>query len=140
VRPRRAQDVKFYGNTIGCARIRRRHTEAARMQTDPARGAAPIRAIRTNVPCGICTRSIRMKRPKMGERRMPQRRHRLSRLQAAAHRQDRRGGDGDARRGQEFEEHPELIRDIVAEGDEKAREAARETLGTCAAPWHLRAE
>jgi tryptophanyl-tRNA synthetase len=38
------------------------------------------------------------------------------------------------RRGQEFEEHPELIRDIVAEGDEKAREAARETLATCAAP------
>jgi tryptophanyl-tRNA synthetase len=44
------------------------------------------------------------------------------------------------RRGQEFEEHPELIRDIVAEGDEKAREAARETLGDVRRAMHLRAE
>ena len=44
------------------------------------------------------------------------------------------------RRGQEFEEHPELIRDIVAEGDEKAREAARETLEDVRRAMHLRAE
>jgi tryptophanyl-tRNA synthetase len=44
------------------------------------------------------------------------------------------------RRGQEFEEHPELIRDIVAEGAEKAREAARETLGDVRRSMHLRAE
>jgi tryptophanyl-tRNA synthetase len=44
------------------------------------------------------------------------------------------------RRGQEFEEHPELIRDIVAEGAEKAREAARETLGDVRRAMHLRAE
>jgi tryptophanyl-tRNA synthetase len=44
------------------------------------------------------------------------------------------------RRGQEFEEHPELIRDIVAEGAEKAREAARETLADVRRAMHLRAE
>ena len=32
------------------------------------------------------------------------------------------------RRAQEFEESPELVLDIVAEGAEKAREAARQTL------------
>ena len=44
------------------------------------------------------------------------------------------------RRGQEFEEHPQLIRDIVAEGAEKAREAARETIGDVRRAMHLRAE
>ena len=47
---------------------------------------------------------------------------------------------GMRRRGQEFEEHPELIRDIVAEGAEKAREVARETLGDVRRAMHLRAE
>jgi tryptophanyl-tRNA synthetase len=44
------------------------------------------------------------------------------------------------RRGQEFEEHPELIRDIVAEGAEKAREVARQTLEDVRRAMHLRAE
>jgi tryptophanyl-tRNA synthetase len=44
------------------------------------------------------------------------------------------------RRGQEFEEHPELIRDIVAEGAEKAREVARQTLDDVRRAMHLRAE
>jgi tryptophanyl-tRNA synthetase len=43
------------------------------------------------------------------------------------------------RRGQEFEEHPELIRDIVAEGEEKAREVARQTLEDVRRAMHLRA-
>jgi tryptophanyl-tRNA synthetase len=44
------------------------------------------------------------------------------------------------RRGQEFEEHPELIRDIVAEGAEKAREVARQTLEDVRRAMHLRPE
>jgi len=44
------------------------------------------------------------------------------------------------RRGQEFEEHPELIRDIVAEGAEKAREVARQTLEDVRRAMHLRGE
>jgi tryptophanyl-tRNA synthetase len=44
------------------------------------------------------------------------------------------------RRGQEFEEHPELIRDIVAEGAEKAREVARQTLEEVRRAMHLRSE
>ncbi len=43
------------------------------------------------------------------------------------------------RRAQEYVENPELLRDIVAEGAEKAREAARETLDEVRRVMHLRA-
>jgi tryptophanyl-tRNA synthetase len=42
------------------------------------------------------------------------------------------------RRAQEYVENPELLRDIVAEGAEKAREAARETLEEVRRAMHLR--
>ncbi len=42
------------------------------------------------------------------------------------------------RRAQEYVENPELLRDIVAEGAEKAREAARETLDEVRRAMHLR--
>ncbi|MDE2263831.1 MAG: tryptophan--tRNA ligase [Gammaproteobacteria bacterium] len=44
------------------------------------------------------------------------------------------------RRAQEYVENPELLRDIVAEGAEKAREAARETLEEVRRAMHLRAD
>jgi tryptophanyl-tRNA synthetase len=44
------------------------------------------------------------------------------------------------RRAQEYIENPELLRDIVAEGAEKAREAARETLDEVRRAMHLRAD
>jgi tryptophanyl-tRNA synthetase len=44
------------------------------------------------------------------------------------------------RRAQEFEENPELVRGIVAEGADKARDAARETLDEVRRAMHLRAE
>ncbi len=43
------------------------------------------------------------------------------------------------RRAQEYLENPELLRDIVAEGAQKAREAARETLEEVRRAMHLRA-
>jgi tryptophanyl-tRNA synthetase len=43
------------------------------------------------------------------------------------------------KRAQEFEDSPELLRNIVAEGEEKAREAARETLDDVRRAMHLRA-
>ena len=43
------------------------------------------------------------------------------------------------RRAQEYVENPELLRDIMAEGAEKAREAARETLEEVRRAMHLRA-
>jgi tryptophanyl-tRNA synthetase len=43
------------------------------------------------------------------------------------------------RRAQEYVENPELLRDITAEGAEKAREAARETLEEVRRAMHLRA-
>jgi tryptophanyl-tRNA synthetase len=42
------------------------------------------------------------------------------------------------RRAQEYIENPELLRDIVAEGGEKAREAARETMEEVRRAMHLR--
>ena len=44
------------------------------------------------------------------------------------------------RRAQEFEENPELVRGIVAEGAEKAREAARQTLDEVRRSMNLRAD
>jgi tryptophanyl-tRNA synthetase len=44
------------------------------------------------------------------------------------------------RRAQEFEENPELVRGIVAEGADKARDAARQTLDEVRRAMHLRAE
>jgi tryptophanyl-tRNA synthetase len=43
------------------------------------------------------------------------------------------------RRAQEYVENPELLRDIMAEGAEKARESARETLEEVRRAMHLRA-
>ena len=45
---------------------------------------------------------------------------------------------GMRKRAQEFEENPELVRNIVAEGAEKAREAARDTLDDVRRAMHLR--
>jgi len=45
---------------------------------------------------------------------------------------------GMRRRAQEFEDNPELVRNIVAEGADKAREAARETLDDVRRAMHLR--
>ncbi|HET7757946.1 MAG TPA: tryptophan--tRNA ligase [Steroidobacteraceae bacterium] len=47
---------------------------------------------------------------------------------------------GMRRRAQEFEDNPELVRGIVAEGADKAREAARETLAEVRRAMHLRPE
>ncbi len=44
------------------------------------------------------------------------------------------------KRAQEFEEHPELVRNILTEGAEKAREAARETLDEVRRAMHLRGD
>ena len=44
------------------------------------------------------------------------------------------------KRAQEFEENPEVLRNIVAEGAEKAREVARETLDEVRRAMHLRAD
>ncbi len=44
------------------------------------------------------------------------------------------------RRAQEFEDSPDLLRNIVAEGAEKAREAARQTLDEVRRAMHLRVD
>jgi tryptophanyl-tRNA synthetase len=47
---------------------------------------------------------------------------------------------GMRRRAQEFEENPDLVRNIIAEGAEKAREAARQTLDEVRQAMHLRSD
>ena len=44
------------------------------------------------------------------------------------------------RRAQEFEDNPDLVRNIIAEGADKAREAARQTLDDVRRAMHLRAD
>jgi tryptophanyl-tRNA synthetase len=45
---------------------------------------------------------------------------------------------GMRRRAQEYEDNPELVRNIVAEGADKAREVARQTLDEVRRSMHLR--
>ena len=47
---------------------------------------------------------------------------------------------GMRKRAQEFEDNPELVRGIVAEGADKAREAARQTLTEVRRAMHLRVD
>jgi tryptophanyl-tRNA synthetase len=47
---------------------------------------------------------------------------------------------GMRKRAQEFEDNPELVRNIVAEGADKAREVARATLDEVRRAMHLRAD
>ena len=47
---------------------------------------------------------------------------------------------GMRKRAQEFEDQPELVRSIVREGADKAREAARQTLDEVRRVMHLRAD
>jgi tryptophanyl-tRNA synthetase len=47
---------------------------------------------------------------------------------------------GMRKRAQEFEDNPELVRNIVAEGADKAREVARQTLDEVRRTMHLRAD
>jgi tryptophanyl-tRNA synthetase len=47
---------------------------------------------------------------------------------------------GMRKRAQEFEDNPDLVRNIVSEGAEKAREAARQTLDDVRRAMHLRAD
>ncbi len=42
------------------------------------------------------------------------------------------------KRAQEFQENPELVSNLLHQGDEKAREAARETLDEVRRAMHLR--
>jgi tryptophanyl-tRNA synthetase len=48
--------------------------------------------------------------------------------------------NGMRKRAQEFADNPELVRGIVAEGADKAREAARQTLDDVRRAMHLRAD
>jgi tryptophanyl-tRNA synthetase len=126
---------KSYGNTIGCARIRIRSSRSSR-RCKPIRRAcaAPIPATRTCpvwdlhkiyssaetqawVQKGCRTAGIgclECKAPLI-EKSSRRSRHR--------------------KRAQEFEENPELVRGIIAQGCERAREAARDTWMSCAKPW-----
>jgi tryptophanyl-tRNA synthetase len=47
---------------------------------------------------------------------------------------------GMRRRAQEYTDNPELLRDVIAEGAEKARDAARETLDEVRRAMHLRTD
>ena len=133
---------KSYGNTIG---LREEPDEVVKklraMQTDPAR----VRRTDPGDPekCPVwdlhkiysdeATR-------KWVQRGLPHRRYRLPGVQAAADREGRRGDQRHAQARTGIRGQPELVRSIVAEGAEKAREAARQTLDEVRRAMHLRAD
>ena len=141
--PRRPQDVQVlrqhHRAARGAGRGRRRSCAPCR----PTRRAcgAPIRAIRTSARCGTCTRSIPTRRRASGWSRAAARAGIgcLDCKQPVIDKVVEEIG-GMRKRAQEFEENPELVRSIVAEGAEKAREAARDTLDEVRRAMHLRAD
>jgi tryptophanyl-tRNA synthetase len=91
---------KSYGNTITLREDADSvTTRSARMPTDPARVRRTDPAIRTSARSGSCTRCIRTSLQGLGAAGLPQRRHRLPRMQAAGDRRHpaRAGADARAR-------------------------------------------
>ena len=136
---------KSYGNTIGLREDpdERRARSCATMQTDPAR----VRRTDPGDPDKCPVWDLHKIYSDEATRQwasdgLPQRRHRLPRLQEAADREGRRGGQrhaAGARRNSRT--IPELVsRHLIAEGGEKAREVARATLDDVRRAMHLRAD
>ncbi len=131
---------KSYGNTIGLRedpdvvveKLRRMQTDPARkLRTDPGDPEkCPVWDLH-KIYSDEATRD-------WVEPGLPHRRDRLPRLQEARDRKVVEEITGMRKRAQEFEDNPELVRNIAAEGAEKAREVARETLDDVRRAMHLR--
>ena len=129
---------KSYGNTIGLARRSGFGREEAEDDADGSGARAPHRSGRSGEMPGLGPAQDLLRRghPGLGAAGLSHRRHRLPRLQEALDRR-RRGGDHRIRtRAQEFEENRDLVRGIIAEGCEKARDVARQTLEEVASRAH----
>ncbi len=134
---------KSYGNTIGLREDPdERRAEAAQDADGPGARAAHRSGQSGQLP-GVRPAQDLFGRgdARLGRERLPHRRHRLPRLQEAG---DRESGRGDHRHAQARAgirgESRSCVRNIVAEGAEKAREAARETLDDVRRAMHLRVD
>ena len=140
-RARRPQDVQVLRqHHRRCARIRMRWRRSCAPCRPIRRAcAAPIRATRRSARCGICTSCIRMSRRGSGcsegcrsagigclDCKQPL----IERIVEEV--------SGMRKRAQEFEDNPDWCANILIEGAEKAREAARATLDEVRRAMHLR--
>ena len=89
--------------------------------------AAATRASPTTVRCSTCTRPSAPGDARMGRAGLPQRRHRLHRLQAEALGARHRAHGRDPRARPEFERRPDAVWDILHEGS-RAKAAAEATM------------
>jgi tryptophanyl-tRNA synthetase len=120
---------KSYGNTITLREDAASVThKIRRMPTDPARVRRTIPAIRPSARSGNCIRCIRTSLSGLGAGGLPQRRDRLSGVQAAGDRWHPREQAPMRERAQPYLDDPTLVREIIADGNSKARHLARETM------------
>ncbi len=140
---RRPQDVQVLRQHHRAARRSGRGREENSRPCRPIRRAraAPIRAIRISARCSTCTGSIPAKETRnwaangcrtAGIGCLECKKPLIEKVVEEI--------AGFRKRAQEFEENPELVRNIVAEGGEKAREAARSTLDEVRRVMNLRAD
>ena len=104
-------------------------TKVRTMQTDPARVHRSDPGTPRKVSGLVAAPDLLgSDNPGLGAQRMHDRRHRLPRLQAAGDRRDHRRAAPLHERAQKYLDDPSLVRAIVADGCERARKLAEETM------------
>jgi hypothetical protein len=122
---------KSYGNTITLREDADSVTKKIRtMQTDPARVRRTDPGDPGQVPgVAVAPGLFRRRRQGLGAAGLPLGRHRLHRMQAAGDRWPCSRSRSRCRNAPEaYEEDPHLVRNIIADGCEKARKLAQETM------------
>jgi len=94
----------------------------------PRACAAPIRVTRPSVRYGNCTKSIPMKLHATGATRLQERRYWLHRMQTTGNRRCTERAGAMRERAQVYLDDPTLVRNIIADGCEKARRLASDTM------------
>jgi tryptophanyl-tRNA synthetase len=120
---------KSVGNTILMREEPAEVTQKIRkMQTDPARVRRSDKGDPNRCPVWSLHQIYSTGRRRTGSSRVHDRGHRLPRMQAAVDRRDHQGAGADRERAQRYLDDPQLVRNIVADGCEKARKLADETM------------
>ena len=120
---------KSYGNAILLREEPASVTKKIRtMPTDPARVRRTDTGDPNSVRSGRCIRCIPTPLPAVGDARAADRRNRLPRMQAAVIDAIIKEQEPMRERAQRYLDDPSLVRNIVADGCERARKLAEETM------------
>ena len=134
---------KSYGNTIGLREDPDSVAQKMRTDADGPGARAPHRPGRSGEVPGVGPAQDLLGRGRRGSGRSKAAARPASAASTARSRSSTkwwRRSPTMRKRAQEFEDSPELLRNIVSEGAEKAREAARQTLDEVRRAMHLRAD